>query len=95
MFVNIILNFKHNDVVPTGTTYNIYVGDKFVDGTKLYLYKYNMDSDSLDIVNENLAVEDGYVEVPTDFVIDDNFLRQNHLSTNIVLTKQMKDKLGI
>lgn len=50
--------------------------------------------------NEYIIVEltdslNGYVEVPTDFVIDDNFLRQNHLSTNIVLTKQMKDKLGI
>lgn len=50
--------------------------------------------------NEYAVVEltdnlNGYVEVPTDFVIDDDFLRQNRLNTNVVLTKQMKNRLGI
>lgn len=37
----------------------------------------------------------GYVEVPTDFVIDNDFLRQNRLNIDVVLTKQMKSRLGI
>lgn len=50
--------------------------------------------------NEYIIVEltdnlNGYVEVPTDFVIDGDFLRQNRLNTDVVLTKQMKSRLGI
>ena len=50
--------------------------------------------------NEYVVVEltdnlNGYVEVPTDFVIDDGFLHQNHLNTDVVLTKQMKSRLDI
>lgn len=37
----------------------------------------------------------GYVEVPTDFVIDDDFLRHTRLNIDVVLTKQMKNRLGI
>ena len=50
--------------------------------------------------NEYVVVEltdnlNGYVEVPTDFVIDGDFLRQNRLYTDVVLTKQMKNRLSI
>lgn len=60
---NIVLDFDHNGVLPTGTVFRLYVGDTFENGNNLYLYYYNT-LGKLELKQESLVVTDGYVNIP-------------------------------
>lgn len=57
---NLYLSFAHSGDLPKDTYLDIYVGDKFQDGSKLRLYYYN-DKNKLEEIYDELKVKDGYV----------------------------------
>lgn len=77
---NIILNFSHSGELPTGTVFNIYVGDTFANGSSLYLYYYNS-SNELELNSKDLTVTEGYVNIPLD-----------HCSTYVLLNTSLENK---
>lgn len=56
------LSFTHHGNLPSEATINVYVGNRYNDGEKLYLYYYNDDKDTVEYVDDNLVVKNGYVE---------------------------------
>ena len=56
------LNFSHNGTLPEGTKVKIFVGDKFKDKTKVNLYHFDKEESSLNSIEEDLTVKDGYIE---------------------------------
>lgn len=58
----IYLNFSHNGTLPEGTKVKIFVGDKFKDKTKVNLYHFDKEESSLNSIEEDLTVKDGYIE---------------------------------
>lgn len=58
----IYLNFSHNGTLPEGTKIKIFVGDKFKNKTKVNLYHFNKEESSLNSIEEDLTVKDGYIE---------------------------------
>lgn len=76
---NIILNFSHSGELPTGTVFNIYVGNTFANGSSLYLYYYNS-SNELELNSKDLTVTEGYVNIPLD-----------HCSTYVLLNTSLED----
>lgn len=58
----IYLNFSHNGTLPEGTKVKIFVGDKFKDKTKVNLYRFDKEESSLNSIEEDLTVKDGYIE---------------------------------
>lgn len=58
----IYLNFSHNGALPEGTKVKIFVGDKFEDKTKVNLYHFDKKESSLNSIEEELTVKDGYIE---------------------------------
>lgn len=77
---NIILNFSHSGELPTGTVFNIYVGNTFANGSSLYLYYYNS-SNELELNSKDLTVTEGYVNIPLD-----------HCSTYVLLNTSLENK---
>ena len=58
------ITFKTTDKMPGELLYKIYTGDKTIkDLKKLNLYKFDASSGELELVDKNLKVEDGYVEI--------------------------------
>ena len=55
------LSFDHHGMLPSEATINLYVGNKYKDGSKLYLYYYNEDSQEIEFIDRNLVVNKGYV----------------------------------
>ncbi len=55
------LSFTHHGNLPSEATMNVYVGDKYSEGEKLYLYYYNEEKDIVEYVEHDLKVKDGYV----------------------------------
>ena len=55
------LSFTHHGNLPSEATINVYVGDKYNEGEKLYLYYYNEEKDIVEYVDHDLKVKDGYV----------------------------------
>lgn len=55
------LSFTHHGNLPSEATINVYVGDKYANGKKLYLYYYNEEEDIIEYVDKGLEVKDGYV----------------------------------
>lgn len=58
----IYLNFSHNGTLPEGTKVKIFVGEKFEDKTKVNLYHFDKEESSLNSIEEELTVKDGYIE---------------------------------
>ena len=56
------INFEHNGDLPKGTKIKLYVGDKFENGSIVNIYHYNNTKKTLDFVEDNLKVTDGYIE---------------------------------
>lgn len=55
------LSFTHHGNLPSEATINVYVGDKYANGEKLYLYYYNEENDTVEYVDHGLKVKNGYV----------------------------------
>lgn len=55
------LSFTHHGNLPSEATINVYVGDKYKNKEKLYLYYYNEEKDIVEYVDHDLKVKDGYV----------------------------------
>lgn len=55
------LSFTHHGSLPSEATINIYVGNHYKDGDKLYLYYYNDQTDEIEYVDKALKVKKGYV----------------------------------
>ena len=60
---SIHLNFKHEGNLPKGTKVKIYVGKKYKNNTKLNLYYYNEEKEKVELVEQELKVANGYVEI--------------------------------
>lgn len=58
----LVVSFNHHGELPSKATIRIQVGDKFENGTSLYLYYYNPEKDRVEYQDKNLMVRDGYVE---------------------------------
>lgn len=56
------LSFSHHGNLPSEATINVYVGKKYKNNEKLYLYYYNEETKEIEYVDKNLKVKDGYVE---------------------------------
>ena len=57
----VILSFAHNPVLPEGTTVRIFVGDHYDEDCMTRLYYFNPDSGELELYDEEVSVEEGYV----------------------------------
>lgn len=55
------LSFTHHGNLPSEAMINVYVGDKYANGEKLYLYYYNEKKNIIEYVDRGLKVKDGYV----------------------------------
>lgn len=55
------LSFTHHGNLPSEATINVYVGNKYSNGEKLYLYYYNEEKNTIEYVDKGLEVKDGYV----------------------------------
>lgn len=60
---SIHLNFKHEGNLPKGTKVKIYIGKKYKNNTKLNLYYYNEEKEKVELVEQELKVANGYVEI--------------------------------
>ena len=60
------IDFKHNGKLPEGTIIKLYVGDKFEDDSIVNVYHYNDNEYKLDFIEENLKVNEGYIEFKID-----------------------------
>lgn len=56
------LNFKHNGDLPLGTKVKVYVGNKFENESIVNLYHHNTEEKTLNIIENNIKVIDGYIE---------------------------------
>lgn len=75
------LNFKHHGTLPGIATLNIYVGDIYQDGTILYLYYYNEQTNNIELINDKIVVQNGIIT----FDID-------HCSTYFTTTNILTEK---
>lgn len=55
------LSFKHHGDLPSEAEISIYVGKKYKENEKLYLYYYNPKNEEIEFVENKLKVTDGYV----------------------------------
>ena len=62
----IYINFSHNGTLPKGTKVKVFVGDRFKDKTKVNLYHFNKEESSLDSIEKELIVKEGYIEFNID-----------------------------
>ncbi len=60
------LSFTHHGNLPSRATINVYVGNRYKEGEKLYLYYYNEERDVIEYVDNGLKVKNGYVEFKID-----------------------------
>ncbi|MEG0994824.1 MAG: hypothetical protein RSE91_02510, partial [Bacilli bacterium] len=55
------LSFTHHGALPSEATINLYVGNKYKNGEKLYLYYYNEENKKIEYIDKNIDVENGYI----------------------------------
>ena len=67
---SIYLNFTHEGELPKGTKIKIYVGDQYKDKSIVNLYYYNDSKNKMELIEEELKVENGYVEIEIDHCSD-------------------------
>lgn len=56
------VNFKDAGELPTGVKLKLYVGNKFEDESIVRIYRYNTTENTLDFIEDNLKVTEGYIE---------------------------------
>lgn len=55
------VSFTHHGDLPTEAEISIYVGKRYKENERLYLYYYNSDKKEIEFVENKLKVHDGYV----------------------------------
>lgn len=55
------LSFAHHGTLPSEATIRTYVGDKYQEGERLYLYYYDEENKEIEYIDSGLRVENGYV----------------------------------
>lgn len=58
----IIVNFSDNNNLITGVKFKVYVGDKYKNNDQLNMYRYISNENELSLIDDNLIVNDGYIE---------------------------------
>jgi DUF1680 family protein len=60
---SMFINFSHHGNLPGPALVKVYVGDKYEDGTKLFLFYFDQENNQVKKISEEaLSVKDGYVE---------------------------------
>lgn len=77
------LSFQHHGNLPSRASIHLYVGNKYKNGQKLYLYYYNDENDTIEYIAHNIKVINGYI----DFEID-------HCSDYILTTTIVNDAVN-
>ena len=55
------ISFTHHGDIPSEASVNVFVGDKYKNNEKLYLYYYNSKSKDIEYIDKDLKVNNGYV----------------------------------
>lgn len=58
----VFISLKQKEAIPEGTRLRIYVGNKYDDGKKVNIYYYNSTTKEVELVEEDILVEEGFVE---------------------------------
>ena len=77
------IDFKHNGVLPGGTTVIIDVGDKFANGTVINVFHLDENNEKDELITGYFVVQDGQVAVPLEHC-SAYLLEVNNGLTNIV-----------
>ena len=77
------LTLKHDGTLPKNTKIKIYVGDKYNNGDIVNLYYYDKDNNNLEIINQNLEVIDGYIEISLEHA-SEYFITKAILNNNVI-----------
>ncbi len=64
------LSFQHHGSLPSKASIHLYVGNKYKNGQKLYLYYYNDENDTIEYIAHNIKVVDGYIDFEIDHCSD-------------------------
>lgn len=75
----LILDFAHSGALPGPAEVSVYVGDKFADGQKLFLYYYNPDKKAVEPVNKDIVAAGGYAS-----------FELIHCSSYVLTTKEVR-----
>lgn len=74
------LHFEHHGDLPTTALIKVKVTDQFLEGDKLYLYYYNENTDTLEYINKDLVVKNGYVTFEinhcSDYILTGSIVRE-------------------
>ncbi|MEG1495332.1 MAG: hypothetical protein RR047_00975 [Bacilli bacterium] len=60
------VSFKHHGSLPSEATIKIYVGNRYQNGQKLYLYYYNENKKQIEYIDNAILVKNGIVEFKID-----------------------------
>ena len=61
------INIEYSGKFPAGIIIRVFITDKFTPaGNSLYLYYFNTDTSELELVQENVEIVDGYIELQLD-----------------------------
>lgn len=83
---SICLSFNANEKLPALTSFKVFVGDKFNDKDKLYLYYFNEKENKLELVKSNLDIKDSYVEFDlshfSEYILVDSIIEKNNITSS-------------
>ncbi len=66
----LIISFDYHGDLPEEAIIKLDVKEKFKNNDSLYLYYYNQDTDSIEFIEKDIIVKDGYVEFTIDHCSD-------------------------
>ena len=84
------INIKHNGKLPAGISIKIFVSDKFTSTSiLLYLYYFNTETNKLELVQKDVKVINGYIELQLDHASEYVLLESvlGHASKNFTWTR--------
>lgn len=83
---SIYLSFNSNGKLPGLSKFKIFVGNKFNDTDKLYLYYFNEEANKLELIKSNLKIEDSYVEFElnhfSEYILVNSLIGENNISNS-------------
>jgi hypothetical protein len=76
------ISFSHQREFPVGTIVSVYIGNMFPHNATLNLYRYDNETQSLELCSQLLKVDSGYVEFEVllagDYVVTDEEIEKKH-----------------
>lgn len=95
----ITLNFKDENNIPKSTKIKVFVGNKYTNDTILKSYSYDKGNKSFKLVNNELKVKDGYVELEVketkDFILTRSDLTNQKEGINVFAIITAIETVGI